>query len=134
MKVLESSWPAGQGGQTPGVTRSALALDDLAPMAVYAEPDPALWASLDADGLHEPFLVYRLAWRIWWRRMGDSIDAGRIPAPVVHKGDRVHAIAQGNQRVLWARARGYTHVDALLCQDENTMKAVRYWMSRGVML
>ena len=102
----------------PGIV--LLPIDELTPLIEYDKRDARLWASLDADGMSEPLVVFRMSLTEWFARVTEweakDVRCGDMPTP--YKVGPIMAIKYGNQRLQWARASNWDVLPVVVCDTE----------------
>lgn len=96
----------------------------LTPMVEWGPDERTIYADLDANGMRNPVLAYRKGY-----------DAFRAEHTKLHKrgtfvrvdGDDVLLVKWGNQRIQWAKLRGYTHIATVVCPSQ---VACLQWLRR----
>ena len=76
-----------------------------------------LCADLDANGMMFPVFVHEVDWPnylLWRRHHVCTEDLGDVT-------EWVRVLRMGNQRVQYAIARGYTHIDARIFRDKGRL-------------
>jgi len=103
---------------------SDIHVDELSPVNIYRGDWPGrdeLWTDLDAHGIQNPLIAFACPFPEWLRRMRHHVVTEEVKPPAWQAiTGWVWATKRGNQRLAWARARGVTHVPAILCADEAT--------------
>lgn len=89
-------------------------IDHLTPMVDYGDAERTVYADLDDRGMRNPILAFRVSEASY--RTDHAKRAQRIPGRVVD--GEVYMVKFGNQRLAWARLRGYTEVAAYVCDSQ----------------
>jgi hypothetical protein len=101
----------------------------LTPMTTYDEGKKSyreIVPTLDNSPMNNPVLCWAMPLAEWTRRIASRVE-GRDVVPVIIGDQFVWAVKHGNQRVQYAKLRGYTHIAAVLLDDEHACNKWLRW-------